>query len=141
MSVVLDIDVVVDGCRPDGGASYELMVRIARGKLKTYCSPELHADYRVALQGAVQRREVRLSSTKATQLLDSFSHFITSVDIQMVHIAEILVEAGAEAAEFLNVVATARSGKVDMIVTNRPDKVRAVLKSGAIKIVRPEDMI
>ena len=72
MSIVLDIDVVVDGCRPDGGASYELMVRIASGKLKTYCSPELHADYGVALQGAVQRREVRLSSAKASQLLDSW---------------------------------------------------------------------
>lgn len=137
MSVVLDIDVVVDGCRPDGGASYELMVRIARGKLKTYCSPELHADYRVALQGAVQRREVRLSSDKATQLLESFSHFVTSVDIDMAHIAEMI----AKAPELMNVIATARSGKVDMIVTNRPDKVRAVLKSGAIKIVRPEDMI
>lgn len=137
MSIVLDIDVVVDGCRPGGGASYELMVKIARGKLKTYCSPELHADYRVALQGAVQRREVRLSSTEASQLLDSFSHYVKSVDIEKAHIAEFI----AKAPELVHVIATAKSGKVDMIVTNRPDKVRAVLKSGAIKIVRPEDMI
>ena len=137
MSIVLDIDVVVDGCRPDGGASYALMVRIASGKLKTYCSPELHADYGVALQGAVQRREVRLSSAKASQLLDSFSHFVTSVDIEMAHIAEII----AEAPDLVNVIATARSGKAEMIVTNRPDEVKAVLKSRTIKIVRPEDMI
>ena len=137
MSIVLDIDVVVDGCRPDGGASYELMVRIARGRLKIYCSPELHADYRVALQGAVQRREVRLNSTEANQLLDSFSHYVKSVDIEKAHIAEIL----AKAPELMNVIATAKSGKAEMIVTNRPEKVKAVLKSGGIKIVRPEEII
>ena len=85
----------------------------------------------------MQRREVRLSSAKASQLLDSFSHFVTSVDIEMAHIAEII----AEAPDLVNVIATARSGKAEMIVTNRPDEVKAVLKSRTIKIVRPEDMI
>lgn len=43
--------------------------------------------------------------------------------------------------DLVNVIATARSGKAGMIVTNRPDEVKAVLKSWTIKIVRPEDMI
>ena len=44
-------------------------------------------------------------------------------------------------ADLVNVIATARRGKAGMIVTNRPDEVKAVLKSWTIKIVRPEDMI
>jgi predicted nucleic acid-binding protein len=137
MSIVLDIDVVVDGCRPDGGASHDLLVKIASGRLKPFSSPELHADYGVALQGAVLRREVRLTLAEAGQLLESFSYYVRSVDIVPRYIADVIVQA----PELVHVVATARSAEAETIVTNRPDALRAVIAPQSIRIARPEDIL
>ena len=137
MTFVMDIDVLVEGCRPGGGASHDLLVEISKGNLKPHSSPELHADYGVALQGAVLQREVRLRKEEAELLLASMSHYVQEVDIDQAYVAEVI----AEAPELIHVIGTARSAGVDMIVTNRPDEVKAALKTRKIKVVRPEDVI
>lgn len=137
LTFVMDIDVLVEGCRPGGGPSHDLLIEISKGNLKPHSSPELHADYGVALQGAVLQREVRLRKEEAELLLASMSHYVREVDIDQVHVAEVI----AKAPELVHVIATAKSAGVDMIVSNRPDKVQAVLKSRAIKVVRPKDLI
>jgi len=135
MRIVLDTNVLVAGLRSQRGASFEILIRIAEGKLIILATPTLFLEYEDVLYRPEHRLVHGISPAGLEIFLQDLSQKIEPVDARWRWRPQ-LRDANDEM-----VLEAAINGKADAIVTfNRRDFLPAAEEFG-IKILSPVQIL
>ena len=135
MRVVLDTNVLVAGLRSSKGASFQLLMRIADGKLIAVATPTLFLEYEDVVYRPEHRLVHGISPSDLEIFLQDFAQKIEPVDAHWRWRPQ-LKDANDEM-----VLEAAINGRVDAIVTfNRKDFLPATEEFG-IKVLSPDQIL